>query len=315
MWNWRLLLATGDARYADLIERTLYNGFAAGLSLDGRSYYYTNPLHVRSGHETQSSQGSGTAAQREPWYTCACCPPNIMRLISSLAHYVATIDDDGVQIHQYGAGTMNTRGADGPAATLRVRTGYPWSGSVQITVEETTDEPWTLSLRTPAWSHDTTVSVEGSDATAERDPRGYLRIRRRWRPGDRVSLELDLAARLTAPHPRVDAVRGCVAIERGPLVYAVEQVDLPSGVVLDDIRLTADPQLRVAHRPDLLGGVTTVTAKAVVRRPGSRSLYASLDGSAGGDAAPDDDLDVTAVPYYAWANREADAMRVWLPRA
>jgi DUF1680 family protein len=238
-----------------------------------------------------------------------------MRLISSLGHYVATIDDDGVQIHQYGAGTVSTRGADGPAATLRVRTGYPWSGSVRITVQETADEPWTLSLRTPAWSHDTKVNVEGSDATAERDSRGYLRIRRRWRPGDQVSLELDLAARLTAPHPRVDAVRGCVAIERGPLVYAVEQVDLPSGVVLDDIRLTADPQLRVVHRPDLLGGVTTVTAKATVRRPGSQQLYSGLDGGASADPAPDEALDVTAVPYYAWANREADAMRVWLPQA
>jgi uncharacterized protein len=207
MWSWRLLLATGEARYADLIERTLYNGFAAGLSLDGRSYYYTNPLHVRSGHETQSSQGSGTAARREPWYTCACCPPNIMRLISSLGHYLATTDDDGVQIHQYVAGTVRTGATDGPAATLRVRTDYPWSGSVQIDVEETADEEWALSLRTPAWSHHTTVSVEGSDAAAEHDQRGYLRIRRRWRPGDRVSLELDLAARLTAPHPRVDAVR------------------------------------------------------------------------------------------------------------
>jgi DUF1680 family protein len=151
----------------------------------------------------------------------------------------------------------------------------------------------------------------------ERDQRGYLRVRRRWRPGEQVSLEFDQAARLTAPHPRVDAVRGCVAIERGPLVYALEQVDLPSGVVLDDICLTADPQLRVVHRPELLGGVTTVTAKALVRRAGSRPLYSSLGAGAGADAGPDAgyDLEVTAVPYYAWANREADEMRVWLPQA
>jgi DUF1680 family protein len=317
MWSWRLLLVTGESRYADLIERTLYNGFASGLSLDGRSYYYTNPLQMRSDHETQSSQGSGTAAEREPWYPCACCPPNIMRLISSLGHYLATVDDDGVQLHQYVAATLRTAGSGGPAVTLQVRTEFPWAGSVEVSVEECGDEPWTLSLRWPAWSQETRVTVNGSDAMAEPDQRGYLRIRRAWRSGDRVDLELEMNERVTAAHPRVDAVRGCVAIERGPLVYAFEQADLPADVVLEDVYLSADPQLRADHRPDLLGGVTTVTAKAVLRRPGSRPLYARADNDASADAEPDaeNQIEVTAIPYYAWANRGADAMRVWVPLA
>jgi hypothetical protein len=193
-----------------------------------------------------------------------------MRLLASLDHYVATETDDGVQVHQYATGTI----AAGVAG-LRVETGYPWRGRVEVEVVETRPEPWTLSLRVPAWCEGARLAVNGEQVDA-------APVRRVWSAGDRVVLDLPLAPRLTAPHPRVDAVRGCLAIERGPLVYCLEEADAP-GADLADVVLDPDAPLGETERPDLLGGVVTVEAQA------------------------------TAVPYFAWANRGLGAMRVWIP--
>jgi len=249
MWSWRLLLATGDARFADSIERTLYNGFLAGISLDGLRFFYVNPLETSGGHE------------RQTWFECACCPPNVMRLLASLHHYVATETGDGVQLHQYATATIEAR-----AAGLRVETGYPWSGRVEVEVVETRPEPWTLALRIPAWGEGARLAINEEEVDA-------APVTRAWSKGDRVVLDLPLAPRLTEPHPRVEAVRGRVAVERGPLVYCVEGADA-----------AIDPSAPLAEyeRPDLLGGIVTVETPA------------------------------TAVPYFAWGNRGAGAMRVWL---
>jgi DUF1680 family protein len=227
-----MLLATGEARYADNMERTLYNGFLSGLALDGGGYSYVNPLHVRDQHRDAVERG----ARRLPWYACACCPPNVMRLLASLQHYLATEDAGGVQIHHYAAGEVGG---------VRVATDYPWDGRVELEVVREGD--WTLSLRVPAWA----VGARLDAASEEHDapPGDYARIERRWTPGDRVTLELPLRPRLTAPHPRIDAVRGCLAIERGPLVYCVEGADAPGGARIDDLRLDAAAPLRDVRAP------------------------------------------------------------------
>ena len=243
-FSWRMLLATGEARYADLIERTLFNGFAAGVALDAAAYFYVNPL---------ATEG----AQRQAWFSCACCPPNVMRLLASLPLYLATADADGVQLHQYATGSV--------AGALSVRTDYPWSGRVDIEIERPGE--WTLSLRIPAWAAGATVDGEPVA------PGTYARLRRGWAEGDRVVLDLPLAPRLTRPDPRIEAVRGRVAVERGPLVYCFEH-EVPAAV---------GPPLREVARPDLLGGIVAVAA---------------------GDAL--------AVPYALWANRGPGPMRVWV---
>jgi DUF1680 family protein len=312
MWSWRLLLTTGEARYADLIERTLYNGFASSTSLDGRAYYYCNPLQIRSDHEVGGVDNLG-AAERKPWYNCACCPPNIMRLISSLSHYLASYNADGVQLHQYTTSTIRTAQALGPQATLHVRTDYPWDGRIDVSIEESSAQEWTLSMRVPSWSERSSVTVNGDAARLKRDARGYVSMRREWRAGDVVSLEFDMSARLVAPDPRIDAVRGCVAIERGPLVYCLEETDLPAGVALDDVRLGPGPELTATRRPDLLGGITTVEAVGLVRRvDGAGWPYPNANASGDGQAEA---VTLTAIPYYAWANRSRNAMRVWVAQA
>jgi DUF1680 family protein len=293
-WSWRMLLLTGESRYADLIERTLYNGFAAGVSLDGRSYFYVNPLQVRDDHP--ADDGVERGVRRTPWYTCACCPPNIMRLLASLQHYLATTDDspdaNGIQLHQYAPATLRT-----DQVAVRVETGYPAGGRVRVTVDATPGTAWTLSLRVPHWSAGTTATVNGEAAEADRD-KGYLRLRRDWQAGDVVELELDLRVRVTTGHPRVDAIRGCVALERGPLVYCLEATDQPAGVRLDDVSLPAGAELRVDRHPELLEGIDTITATGVHH-----------DRENGGETP----VPLVAVPYHAWANREPGAMRVWIP--
>jgi DUF1680 family protein len=316
-WSWRMALLTGQARYGDLIERTLFNGFLAGVSLDGEQWLYVNPLQVRDGH---TDPGGDHSARRTRWFRCACCPPNVMRLLASLEHYIASGDADGLQLHQYATGryTVDLAGAH---AGVSVNTGYPHDGVIAVRVEETpSDRPWTLSLRIPQWCRAFSVNVAGRTLDDPRAEDGWLRIARDWAEGDEVVLDLRMDVRRTAADPRVDAVRGCVAVERGPLVYCLEQVDQDGGG-LDDIVLDLSVPLSTAERPDLLGGVVTVQGAG--RRRTSLGAGAawwpfreSDPGTAAG-AAPGRDSDeavaLTAVPYYAWANRRDGSMRVWIP--
>ncbi|MFF3984671.1 glycoside hydrolase family 127 protein [Streptomyces sp. NPDC001797] len=303
-WSWRMALLTGEARYSDLIERTLYNGFLAGVSLDGERWLYVNPLQVRDGH---TDTGGDQSARRTRWFRCACCPPNVMRLLASLPHYLASGDEQGLQIHQFVTGRYAT-----DRVRVRAETDYPWHGTIAFTVEETpSGEPWTLSLRIPEWCREFRVRCGGETYDSPADD-GWLRLSRTWTPGDLVVLELALEPRLTAADPRVDAVRGCVAIERGPLVHCLEQVDHPGGG-LDDIVLDPSRPLAVKHRPDLLGGVTTVVAAGRRRRIPDRGWwpYAPATGPAAEPGC--EPVELTAIPYHVWANREDGSMRVWLP--
>lgn len=307
-FSWRMALLTGEARYSDLVERTLFNGFLAGAGLDGRTWLYVNPLHRRArSHERPGDQ----TAHRTPWFRCACCPPNVMRLLAALPHYMATTDDSGLRLHQYATGLY---GGDG--LTVRVTTEYPWDGTVTVTVEHAPSTlPRTLSLRLPAWCADHTLTVNGTTVEGEAEA-GWLTVTRAFTPGDTVRLDLAMPARLTAPPARVDAVRGCAAVERGPLVYCLEQTDQPDRLDPDGVAVVPDASLTVRSRPELLGGVNTVSVTGSLlpaEDPSADWPYPPYASAASGE--PRESVELTAVPYYAWANREAGAMRVWLPLA
>jgi DUF1680 family protein len=276
-WAHRMLLATNDAFYADALERMLYNGFLAGVSLKGSEYFYVNPLQHRGSAHADGNRSP--AHGRRGWFDCACCPPNIMRTLASLDGYLATTTEGAIQLHQYAEGTIATDSVE-----LRVETNYPWEGAIRITVDKAPDASVALEFRIPAWAEGATVNGKPVDAGQ------YARVEQTWSPGDTVELQLPLTPRTVTAAPRVDAVRGCVAIERGPLVYAVEQVDQQANV--DDLHLIDGAPITSRHDPDLLDGVTVLTTQGRV----------------------DDEVEIKAVPYYAWANREIGAMRVWLPR-
>jgi DUF1680 family protein len=297
MWNWRLLLITGEARFAELMERTLYNGVLAGLGLDGASFYYVNALHARA------------HAGREPWYRCACCPPNLMRLIASLDHYVATTTDDGVQIHQLVGGRLT---ADLPAAgrvELELETGYPYDGTLAVRVLEAPEAAAELAIRVPSWARSATAALGDAPLAAEPES-GYVRIRRRWRRGDELALEIPLEPRTVRPDPRIDAIRSCVAFERGPLVYCFEAVDVPG---LDDARVV--PGAAPAERPgtDVAGeAVMALSAPGLVGAGDRARGWPYHEGAPAGDGELLE-RELRAIPYYARANRGDARMRVWIP--
>jgi uncharacterized protein len=284
MLAWRLLLATGDPACADVIERTTYNAVLPSLSSDGTSFFYVNPLQRRT-HRTWHEVGEG---ERAPWYACACCPPNLMRTIGSWHQMLATTTPAGVQVWQYAS-------AEIAAGDLRlnVEAGYPWNGTVRIEVLGAPDAERAISLRVPAWSSSALLRDGTGEALTRRDGAVIVETRR-WRAGDRLELSLDVAPRVTPADARVDAVRGCVALERGPLVYAIETADLRGGVDLESVAIPDGAVPRDQPLDGLPGADVGLRVDAVV----------------GGSKA-----EVDAIPYLAWANRGPGGMRVWIPRA
>ncbi len=284
MFSWRLLLATGEGRYADLIERTLFNVVATSPGDDGRSFFYANTLHQRTPGtpaDPDATSPRASSSLRAPWFEVSCCPPNVARTFASLAAYVATADDEGVQLHQYAPSSVRTRLADGTVVALDVSTGYPADGRVRITVQE--DAQFTLTLRVPGWAEGALVRVLSGDGESSEPARpGAVSVRRSYRAGDVVEIELPILPRVTSPHPMVDAVRGSVAIERGPEVLALESIDL--GTDVGEAVAAGDPIDRDG---------------AVVLPVRSRSTGEVVE-------AP-------LVAYHDWARRGPSTMRVWIP--
>lgn len=287
-WSWRLFLAEGGSRYGDVIERELHNALAASLDATGTHFFYSNPLQSRPDKHSEQS----APAERTPWYACACCPPNIARTVAQLGAYVASATDGEIMLHQYADADIDLPEQLG-SGTLRVRTSYPAEGTIEISVDGSAAPGARLALRVPAWSAGTAVDGVRSDDD------GYLRLP--LTGGAR--LVLDVAPRWSVAHPHVDAVRGCVALERGPVVHALEQADMPDGVEVDDVRVRTDTPPEVTENG--------VRVSAVAKTPPS-TLYPPLGTEA---IAPPREVTLTAIPFATWGNRGPGAMKVWLPRA
>ena len=286
MFSWRLLLATGDTRHADLIERTLFNVVATSPAPDGRAFYYANTLHQRVPGVEADPEGTSPRASsslRAPWFEVSCCPPNVARTFASLAAYLATADDDGVQVHQYASASVRTMLPDGRAVSFDVVTGYPVDGSIRVTIAE--DAEFTLTLRVPSWAEGATVRVDAGGESAQHPAApGTIEIRRAFRAGDVVELTLPLVARVSSADPRVDAVRGTVVVERGPEVLALESIDFGADIV--DAVVAGEP---VEHDGSVRLPVRNRTSGQVT--------------------------DAVLVPYHDWAHRGPSTMRVWIPTA
>ncbi|MEU4093638.1 beta-L-arabinofuranosidase domain-containing protein [Streptomyces sp. NPDC026673] len=305
MLGWRLLLATGDPRYADLAERTLYNVIAASPADDGRSFFYANTLHQRVRATVPPSDSDSprpAPGLRAPWYAVSCCLPNVARTLAALGGYVATADADGLQLYQYADAEITTRTPGGERVALRMRTDYPEGGTVVVTVDEAPEGRWSLALRVPGWADGAWLVVPGGQRRPVRP--GMAVVPGTLRPGDEVRLELPVTPRWVHPDPRVDAVRGTVAVERGPVVYCAESPDLPDGRDVDAV--TVDPS--VAPR-DGAGGRVVVTGELTGAH--STGWWPYLHDRPPVPAAVRTEL--TLVPYLSWASRGPSTMRVWLP--
>jgi uncharacterized protein len=273
LWAHRLNLMHQDAQYADAVERVAYNGILSGVSLDGRRYFYVNPLASDGKHH------------REPFFDCACCPPNVARFLPSLPGYVYATGESCIYVNLYVAGKAKIALGDN-TVTLTQETQYPWDGKVRLTVDPNTPGRFTVALRIPAWCQDAKISFNGTPVAPVTMDKGYAMVRQQWQSGDVLELTMPMPVERIEAHPRVTADVGRVAITRGPLVYCFEAVD--NGGRVKDIVLARDAKFTTESRKDLLGGVTVVQAVAA------------------------DGRKVTAVPYYSWDHRAPGEMAVWV---
>ncbi|MCY3797216.1 MAG: glycoside hydrolase family 127 protein [Chloroflexi bacterium] len=301
LWNHRLFLLTGEAKYIDILERTLYNGFLSGVGMDGRSFYYVNPLACDGEYRFNRA----LAMSRQPWYQTSCCPTNVVRLLPSLSGYIYALRQNAVFVNLYIAGSADLTLASAEAR-LELRTDYPWSGRIQLDVTVSEAATFDLKLRIPAFAQGqplpsklyryldehvdaASLAVDGKEIPIEINA-GYAAISRRWTGATRVEFQLPLPIQRVVANDAVADLQGKVALERGPLVYALESADNDAPVL--DLALPDSSQLRAEYQPGLLGGLTTIRGHALEK-----------DGGA---------VEFTAIPYYAWGHRGDGPMTVWL---
>jgi DUF1680 family protein len=297
LWNHSLLQFTGESKYADIIERGLYNGFLSGVSLDGARFFYENPLASAGGHHRQS------------WFECPCCPPNLARTLASLGGYFYSTGPNDVWVHLYAQGSVKLK-VNGSDVSLRQVTKYPWDGNVKFEIGVANPQSFTLHIRVPGWCEHWFLRINGAPVpNLKPQANGYLAIDREWHPGDVVEYQMEMPIQSVWAHPAVRYMQGRMAIQRGPIVYCLESVD-HRGFVLDQIAV--DPkdvssEFGTEHQDNLLGGVNIIQGKgAVVNEKGWKGMLYRYRGPSLKF------MEIKAIPYYAWDNRTPGEMRVWL---
>jgi len=295
MWNWRMFLATGDARYVDVLELALYNGALSGISLDGSHYFYVNPLADRGDH------------RRQEWFPCACCPPNIARLLASLQGYAYGASESEVWVNLYAQSKMQAQLPK--AVSIEQRTGYPWQGDVTFAIEPKAEVDFGLNVRIPGWCERAELELNGRRLEASIGPNRFIALRRTWSAGDVVRLSLHMPVERIESNPLVDENLGRVALRRGPLIYCLEQVDNPDFDVWNLI-VPTDASLMAEWEPNVLNGVMVIrgVGLAIDSDWSDRRLYRPPVAEGRGARR----VKFTAIPYYAWANREPGPMTVWV---
>jgi uncharacterized protein len=302
MLSWRLLLDSADPQYADLIERTLLNNVLASPRADGKAFYYANTLHQRHEGSVPSETEATDRAEaglRAPWFWVSCCPTNVARMLASAELYFATADSDGVQLHQYGSYSIDTQLPDGRRVALDVESGYPFDGAVRVTVAG--DEPvdFAITLRIPGWSVGAARLTVAGEVVPVKDR--SVAIRRTFVPGEIIELAVAMNPRFVEPHPRIDAARGQVAVERGPLVLCLESPDLPDGVDTEHVVLERG------------AGMSSITDGARVSLRGVVKTDESWPYTSGAFTEVSQTFTADLHPYFGWANRGPSTMRVWIP--
>lgn len=319
LWSERMLSLTGDAKYADVIERIAFNTLLAGISLGGTEYFYTNPLRqVRdlpfalrrpgdTGLHPVPPPPPSDERLRERYLSCFCCPPNVARTLARFHERAASVSADGLFVHQYGGSDIRSPRDDGRLLGLREESDYPWDGRIAFTVTEATEGGMPLHLRVPGWAAEATLEVNGAALPAP-TPGTYAVVDRRWEVGDVVVLTLPMPVRVLRGHRLAEELTGQVAVQRGPVVYCLESSDLPDGVTLEQVALRRGAELHV--RESEVEGHRLIEVRgeaAVLPVDDGDELYADLEPADLGT------LEVRLIPYFAWGNRGASEMSVWLP--
>lgn len=302
-WNYRLFLLHGESKYYDVLERSLYNGLISGVSLDGGAFFYPNPLESIGQH------------QRQPWFGCACCPSNICRFIPSLPGYVYAVHNKDVYVNLFMSNTSELN-VEGKKVTLAQTTEYPWSGDIRVAVTPKGKQNFTLKIRIPGWVQGEVVpsnlytftdnkqlayavKVNGEPVESKLD-KGYFSIDRQWKKGDVVDVHFDMEPRTVKANSKVEADRGKISVERGPLVYCAEWPDNDFSVL--SVFMNRKPEFTVERKPELLYGIDELKTQAQTLGYDETGRLVAKD------------VTLTLIPYYAWAHRGTGEMAVWLPQ-
>lgn len=309
LWNWRMLLATGNAKYADVMEEVMYNSLLAGVSLDGKRYFYTNPLAVAEDlpYELRWSK------DREEYISyCNCCPPNTIRTVAEISNYMYSISDEGLWINFYGGNKLQKKLSNKEVLDIEQITEYPWQGNISIEIKNAPKQAYPFHVRIPAWASTAKVSINDKPVEADIRPGTYVKLDNKWRKGDVVKITLPMEVDLIATNPLVEENRNLVAVKRGPVVYCLESMDLPDDVSLFQVGIPVDN--------DLTPGIIKIDGAKLMALEGNgallqdtkwdqNKLYQKLEKK------EEKKVPLTLIPYFAWDNRGKGNMSVWLPIA
>jgi uncharacterized protein len=303
LWNWRMFQTTAESKYVDLLEHTMYNSVLSGVNLNGKGYFYTNPLSNQLDLPFQLRWPN----VREAYISYSnCCPPNTIRTIAEISSYFYSKNEIGIWFNMYGASELNTMVSDEMIA-LKQTTNYPWEGSVLIEIQKSNMSPISLNFRIPDWCQNATLFINNQKIESSTSGSSYLSVNQAWKEGDQIRLEMEMPVTMVEANPLVEPTRNQVAIKRGPLVYCLEAVDLKSDQKLSNVIIPGDIKLQV-EKMNLAGSdIVSLTGKAKLTLTNwSKNLYQQVNNSS-------TSIDIRLIPYYAWANRASADMEVWLP--
>lgn len=306
LWNYRMLLATGESKYADILELTLFNSVLSGTDLGGTKFNYTNPLRV----DDELPFELRWKKEREEYIAFSnCCPPNVVRMVAETQNYAYVLSKKGLLVNLYGSNELKTKLANGNNIELKQETDYPWDGNIKINILKTSNEPFDIDLRIPGWAKNATIKINGEKAPMSAEAGTYVKLSRKWKKSDVIELDLPMPARLMEANPLVEETRNQVAVMRGPIVYCIESPDL-EGSSIFDVVIPSKIQFKPVKENIAGAQITMLQGDALLQPPvdWSAELYQSVE-------TKDDlqKLNIKLVPYFAWGNRGKSEMAVWMP--
>ncbi len=306
MFSYRMLGLKGQSKYGDIMELVLYNSALSGISIEGKDYYYSNPLRKVEGAINYKKMNTEFPV-RQPYLECFCCPPNLVRTIAKVSGWAYSLSSKGIAVNLYGGNVLETKLLDGSKIKLNQETQYPWEGSVKITVDACKNKPFEMLFRIPRWAEGTKILVNGKDAETEIKPGSFAKIERTWKKGDVISIELPMEVTFVEGHPRIEEARNQVAVKRGPVVYCVESPDLPEKSEILNVYIKGDTPLESEYKPNFLGGVSTISADLLLRKNEGKDMYRTVSKPVF------ETVKSQLVPYFTWSNRGESEMTVFLP--
>lgn len=307
MFSYRMLGIHGESKYADIMELVLYNSALSGISLNGKKYFYSNPLSMVNGSRDYAKANT-ESPDRQPYLDCFCCPPNLVRTIAKVSGWAYSKSKNGITVNLYGGNKLKTTLLDGSALELTQESQYPWDGDVKITIDNCKKEAFDVMLRIPDWAEGSKIMVNGNNAGVDVVPGYFAVINRKWKKGDVISLDMPMDVKLVEGNVRIEEVRNQVAIKRGPIVYCVESPDLPKGAKILDVYLPGEDHLKAVYKPNLLGGITAIEGDIYLRSDGNEnSMYHTVKEPVLKK------YPAQFIPYYSWSNRGTSEMTVWMP--